>query len=631
MSKISRQNFTFNFQIKLVVIGVHSSKFANEKSKSNVVNAARRHLIKHPIVCDFDMKLWSSMDIVCWPTLLVVDPDGLVVAEFRGELQSNLIRKFLKHAFKFYAESLQNYESNQIDFGKLSLTSEFDQIESKSLDDGLNFPTKMCLDPGSKTLFISDSGNNRIIGVDTETNVIKLQIGSGQRGFSDGSFQSASFDWPQGLAFDENKLYVTDTFNDLIRVVDLERKEVLTLCGISNKLVENIGEYDYKGGRKGLEQSISSPWDVCMFSRDTDKLKGLLIACAGTHQIWFYALSSLSSPATLWKNVKVEPDTLLCIAGNGKERNKNNSYPLQASFAQPSGLSTDDSYANLYIADAESSSIRSINLTDGAVKAVAGGDTLQPDNLFAYGDCDGKWAEARFQHPLDVKCFQNRLVVVDTYNNSLRKVDLSSRTVEKIRFEESAHTELNEPSCICIDKLSGRAWIADSNSHQIRVIHKFDLNSELQRMESFLVKFSPQTRIEQEKLSSDRDGKKRVLVGFKYKLNRNAPNVVKVKLRNNNNNKLKYESSLSEANWVGGESDETSFYKLDQVYIDDLATIESLKLELNLVYCESDKKRKEESVCKMLRKKLEFSRKDLLRLLNASQDSPFYNSILIQI
>ena len=44
---------------------------------------------------------------------------------------------------------------------------------------------------------------------------------------------------------------------------------------------------------------------------------------AGTHQIWKFDLES---------------KILTLIAGSGKEENRNNSYPLKSSFAQPSGL-----------------------------------------------------------------------------------------------------------------------------------------------------------------------------------------------------------------------------------------------------------------------------------------------------
>lgn len=107
-----------------------------------------------------------------------------------------------------------------------------------------------------------------------------------------------------------------------------------------------------------MSQTISSPWDLCLLEKENSKV--LLIACAGTHQIWLYSFENkerkernvTGSGLVWWKNVRIEWNTLVCIAGNGKERNKNNSYPMQASFAQPSGLSYDQSGQIVYIADA---------------------------------------------------------------------------------------------------------------------------------------------------------------------------------------------------------------------------------------------------------------------------------------
>lgn len=74
------------------------------------------------------------------------------------------------------------------------------------------------------------------------------------------------------------------------------------------------------------------------------------------------------------------------LAGSGSEENRNTSYPTRAGFAQPSGLAhgTHSGASVLFIADAESSSIRKMNLTDGAVKAVVGGarDPLVSSNFF---------------------------------------------------------------------------------------------------------------------------------------------------------------------------------------------------------------------------------------------------------
>ena len=90
-----------------------------------------------------------------------------------------------------------------------------------------------------------------------------------------------------------------------------------------------------------MDGLLASPWDIV---QDSGTKSLLLIAMAGTHQIWKFDL---------------ETKIMTLVAGSGKEENRNNSYPLKSSFAQPSGLALFD--GNLFIADSESSSIRVFN------------------------------------------------------------------------------------------------------------------------------------------------------------------------------------------------------------------------------------------------------------------------------
>ena len=61
------------------------------------------------------------------------------------------------------------------------------------------------------------------------------------------------------------------------------------------------------------------------------------------------------------------------IAGSGKEQNRNNAYPMNAAFAQPSGITFSSLYNSVFIADSESSTVRCMSLTDGKVTSVVGG------------------------------------------------------------------------------------------------------------------------------------------------------------------------------------------------------------------------------------------------------------------
>ena len=59
----------------LVIVGVHSAKFENEKKTSNIKHAIARYGIKHPVVNDSDSKLWEEWNIHCWPTLVLLGPN----------------------------------------------------------------------------------------------------------------------------------------------------------------------------------------------------------------------------------------------------------------------------------------------------------------------------------------------------------------------------------------------------------------------------------------------------------------------------------------------------------------------------------------------------------------------------
>ena len=61
---------------ELVVIGVHSAKFDNEKATGNIRKAILRYEIEHPVVNDADMIIWRKFGVNSWPSLVVLDPEG---------------------------------------------------------------------------------------------------------------------------------------------------------------------------------------------------------------------------------------------------------------------------------------------------------------------------------------------------------------------------------------------------------------------------------------------------------------------------------------------------------------------------------------------------------------------------
>jgi hypothetical protein len=61
---------------ELVVIGVHSAKFQNEKDTSQIRDAILRYEIHHPVVNDSSFEIWQSYGASGWPTVVLINPEA---------------------------------------------------------------------------------------------------------------------------------------------------------------------------------------------------------------------------------------------------------------------------------------------------------------------------------------------------------------------------------------------------------------------------------------------------------------------------------------------------------------------------------------------------------------------------
>lgn len=341
---------------------MHSAKFENECNSKNILSAVQRYNISHPVVNDRDMNIWEKCDVHCWPTLLLLGPRANPLVMVMGEGHKEDLKLYIKNALMYY-KSMGEISEHLLPVK--SAQHLLSQIKGPLLFPGkvANFVDRS----GNETLAISDSGNHRILIMNTD-GIVKCTVGGIKSGFADGSFTVARFNSPQGIAFyDSNTIYVADTENHLIRKINLSGGTVETVAGTGKQ------GNDKKGGPDGKSIELSSPWDVCMYrytESDNSVKDVLLIAMAGTHQIWALFLED----TMWWKSNKVAAGSCIAIAGNGREENRNNQYPHAASFAQPSGLALAQRNEEVFIADSESSSIRTLSLKSGMVTAVVGGD-----------------------------------------------------------------------------------------------------------------------------------------------------------------------------------------------------------------------------------------------------------------
>lgn len=412
------------FERELVVVGVHSAKFDNEKKTDAIRKAILRYQITHPVANDAEMRVWNRYRIDGWPTLVVIDPEGNIVSRESGEGQYDRLDRIITGLIA------EHGKKGTLDRKPIR----FDLVKELAAMP-LYFPGKVLADGPGNRLFIADSTHHRVVITDLSGNRVAV-AGTGEAGHDDGSFEKATFNDPQGLALDGDVLYVADRKNHLIRALDLKARTVRRFAG--------TGEQDRgsrRGGGPAKAVRLNSPWDICLVGRT------LYIAMAGHHQIWALDLDRR----------EMRP-----FAGSGRE-DVNDGPRLTADLAQPSGLTSDGN--RLYFADSESSTVRTVDLKpDGHVSTVVG---KAGDRLFNFGDKDGAGDKVRLQHALGVVYHDGRLYVADTYNSKIKAVDPVRRTC--VSWLGGGPGEaLNEPAGLTV--AGGKLYIADTNAHRIRVV-----------------------------------------------------------------------------------------------------------------------------------------------------------------
>jgi thiol-disulfide isomerase/thioredoxin len=433
---------------ELVVIGVHSGKFQEEKNTKTITQAVLRYGVEHPVINDSDFAIWNNFGIRAWPSLLLIDPEGYAVWASSGEVTFDQLDKILKPAVAYYRKKGLIDEKPIV----------FEPESQRAARTPLRFPGKVLADETGNRLFIADSGHNRIVIARLDGS-LRDTIGDGYRGRSDGSYAKAQFNSPQGMILNDDMLYVADTENHLIRKVDLTKKQVTTISGTGQ---QNRQEPTFKNTEKPLKTALNSPWALYIHEKD------LYIAMAGAHQIW---------------KMNLDETAIGVYAGNGEEdivdgplTPRRANEPGYASFAQPSGLASDGTW--LYVADPEGSSIRAVPFDHNKkVRTVVGTAHLPDARLFTFGDVDGPAAQVKLQHALGIAYHKNKLYIADTYNNKIKVIDTLNSDTKTLAGTGAADYQenpaaFNNPSGL--SEAGGKLFVADTNNHCIRVI---DLNN----------------------------------------------------------------------------------------------------------------------------------------------------------
>ena len=265
--------------------------------------------------------------------------------------------------------------------------------------------------------------------------------GTGVSGYGGdgGPAVDAAFNWPHEVRADQaGNLYVADTRNHVIRRIDAETGFVTTIAG--------NGQPGFAGeGKSGKLVQFKQPHSVVL-----DGVGGLLVADTVNHRLRRIDLAS----------GKVET-----ISGTGEK-----ALPTEGADARTAPLYGPRSLAvdanSIWIALREGNSIWRIDRTTNKLHHIAGTGEK------GYSGDGGKPLQATFNGPKGLVIDDHRrLLVVDTENQAVRRVDLAKGTVETVlggtAAENSFH--LKRPHGISFTTSLGYV-VADSENHRVLVV-----------------------------------------------------------------------------------------------------------------------------------------------------------------
>jgi thiol-disulfide isomerase/thioredoxin len=466
----------------LVIVGVHSPKFAHEADPVALAAAIERYEVRHPVLDDPELTTWSAYTARAWPTLVVIDPEGYVVAHMAGE-------GHLHNLEVLVADLVRMHDAK----GTLH-RGDGPYVPPEPTSGTLRFPAKAIALPGG-TLLVADAGHHSLAEIAPDGETLVRRIGSGERGLADGGPDDAQFSEPNGLCLVPDELraelgfdvLVADTVNHALRGVRLDDGVVTTVAGTGEQYM--VGAADNVRARPGdepdtdrlpvrrdgpgtdrsgvgydgppLDIRLSSPWDVVW----SPAAGAFVVAMAGNHTLWALDLTE---------------DRITRLAGTMNE-GLVDGPAADAWFAQTSGLAV-EATGRLWLADSEVSALRFLDVVpatrdaattrDAAATHDATVGTAIGAGLFDFGHRDGPADQALLQHPLGVAVLPDgSIAIADTYNGAVRRYapPLDDAPAGTVGAVTTLATGLAEPSGIVVEVVADgiRLVVVESAAHRL--------------------------------------------------------------------------------------------------------------------------------------------------------------------
>jgi sugar lactone lactonase YvrE len=405
---------------QLALMSVLRSDIPAMQNRELVNQLIQANKVNHPVITTSDYSSFGPLEFRGFPQIGMVMDEGKLVSKQYGLLPTNDLEILLDRLFKYSDEI-------GLDAKPFRFNKEYQVPPPKRL---LNYPTSICVDSRYNRLFIADTGNDRILMI-SESGKLLGVIGTGTKGYRNGTFGNSQFNHPLGLAFDSqrNQLYIADALNHSIRVVDINTGVVSTCLG--NGSVSVIFQNTILPGTP-----LNTPIGLIIEGND------LFFTMAGDDQLWKMDIRTRNATLVAGK------------PGGGNEDGE----ALNARLNSPMYLTKVGE--DIYFLESSTSSLKMMDAS-GNVKTLLSVDSNSTTN--------------NLMIPMGITSVNGEVYIADTYNHRIVKYQegalttltgLSGEWGNKNGKQKKA--KWNAPSGIC--SLNNQLFIVDQNNHSIRVV-----------------------------------------------------------------------------------------------------------------------------------------------------------------
>lgn len=304
------------------------------------------------------------------------------------------------------------------------------RLDGPALTATFDHPNGMAFDKAGN-MYVGDWSNNVIRKI-TPSGIVSTYAGTGMPGYTDGPASSAQFFEPWGIAIDTfDNIYVGDAKNHCIRKIS------------SGGMVSTLAGSGVAGFLNGTGTAARFNYPSAIGIDDSGNV---YVGDGNNHAIR-----------------KITPaGTVSTVAGTGFSGNADGPV-ASAQFNVPNCMAVSPT-GDIYVCDVWNSSVRKIS--GGVVSTLAGGAGL--------GFADGKGAAAKFYNPHGIVLLSDgSLLIADTQNNRIRRI-VQDGTVTTVTGSISGYVDGPKssalfflPKCLTVDK-KGVAYISDEGNNVIR-------------------------------------------------------------------------------------------------------------------------------------------------------------------